>query len=78
MRVSMGLLCCPFVCGMSVFVTLCLTRHRGVCVDLCLWRVCLWIWGFTLSVACVGLCDALGVPAWPGASVQGAGLPVRS
>lgn len=58
MCVSVGLLCCPFVCGMSVFVTLCLGVSPW-CLRGSLWCVCLWSWGFTLSVACVGLCDAL-------------------
>lgn len=58
MCVSVGLLCCPFVRGMSVFVTLCLGVSPW-CLRGSLWCACLWSWGFTLSVACVGLCDAL-------------------
>lgn len=42
MRMSVGLLCCPFVCGMSVFVTLYL--------DTSPWCLC-----GSLSVACVSV-----------------------
>ena len=58
MCVSVGLLCCPFVRGLSVFVTLCLGVSPW-CLHGSLWCACLWSWGFTSSVACVGLCNAL-------------------
>lgn len=56
--VFMAVLCCPFVCELSV----CDSVPQHVIVVpawIFVWHACLCIQSFSSSVACVGLCDAL-------------------